>query len=145
MSAAVETIKCPRCKIFKNKEEFGKDSTKAKGISCWCKACKKTWRANHRKKYPEKAKIRDFAGDLWKHYRMTVEEYRRIEKVQKNRCACCGKHKSNFKRQLHVDHDHKTGKIRGLLCTQCNPGIGYFQHSVARLKMAIRYLERTKG
>jgi hypothetical protein len=49
-----------------------------------------------------------------------------------------------FTNGLHVDHDHKTGLIRGLLCTQCNPGIGYFQDSIERLQLAIKYLEKFK-
>lgn len=145
MYAELERIKCPRCKIAKEKKEFGKDSTTAKGISSWCKLCKKTWRANHRKKFPEKAKRRDFENDLQKHYGISIEQYMDMHKAQKGRCACCGKHRSSFKRRLHVDHDHKTGRIRGLLCTQCNPGIGYFQHSVERLKQAIQYLGKFKN
>lgn len=145
MYAELERISCPRCKVAKQKSEFGKDSTKAKGISSWCKDCKRKWRSEHRKKYPEKARIRDFANDLMKHYGITPEKYQEMDRRQKGRCACCGRHKSNFKRGLHVDHDHKSGKIRALLCTRCNPGIGYFEHSIPMLKRAIRYLEKFKN
>jgi hypothetical protein len=144
MYAELERITCPRCKVAKEKKEFGKDSTQAKGISCWCKPCKKQWRSEHRKKDPEAARKRDFAGDLKKHYGMTVAEYERLYEMQKGCCACCGVHSSKFKRGLHVDHHHESGQIRGLLCTQCNPGLGYFEDSIEKLQKAIRYLKKFK-
>lgn len=86
----------------------------------------------------------NFEWDLWKNYRIRKPDYDRMYENQKGCCACCGIHESAFKRKLHVDHDKKTGLVRGLLCTQCNPGIGYFEHSVGRLKKAVRYLEKFK-
>lgn len=85
-----------------------------------------------------------FRQDLWKHYRIRIDEYRALYDSQEGKCACCGQHESEFKRNLHVDHDHETGKIRGLLCTQCNPGIGYFQDSIERLEMAVQCLKKFK-
>ena len=86
-----------------------------------------------------------FHQDLWKHYKIRPETYDALYQAQEGKCACCGVHESAFKRQLHVDHDHATGRIRGLLCTQCNPGIGYFQDSIERLEMAIKYLKKFKN
>lgn len=65
--------------------------------------------------------------------------------LQKGKCACCGIEEASFKRKLHVDHDKNTGSVRGLLCTQCNPGIGYFKHSIDRLEKAIQYLKKFKN
>jgi hypothetical protein len=87
----------------------------------------------------------NFEWDLWKNYRIRFDEYKQLYEEQKGCCAVCGVHESNFKRKLHVDHDHQTGQVRGLLCTQCNPGIGYFQHSIERLEMAIQYLGKFKN
>lgn len=56
-------------------------------------------------------------------------------------CAICKKHKSNFTRALAVDHCHTTGKIRGLLCTNCNRALGNIKDSIDNLKNAIEYLE----
>lgn len=63
---------------------------------------------------------------------------------QMERCKICLMHKSQFQKGLAVDHCHKTGKIRGLLCHKCNTGIGSFQENIARLKSAINYLEKNK-
>lgn len=135
---------CPRCKVAKEEKEFGKDSAKAKGISSWCKLCKKTWRTQWRKDNPEKAKAQDFKNDLKKNYGITPECYYEMFEKQKGLCACCGQSHESFKRGFHVDHDHTTGQVRGLLCTECNPGIGYFQESTERLEMAIAYLKKFK-
>lgn len=107
------------------------------------------WLNKNGKKYPRPfcntCKSKEyFAQDLWKHYRIRLPEYNALYASQDGKCACCGQHESAFKRKLHVDHDHETGKIRGLLCTQCNPGIGYFQDSIPRLEMALAYLKKFK-
>jgi hypothetical protein len=57
---------------------------------------------------------------LLKKYGINEVEYNRKLKAQDHRCAICKKHKSEFSYSLHVDHSHKTGKIRGLLCYYCN-------------------------
>lgn len=145
MYAELKRIVCSRCKVAKEKKEFGKDSTTARGISSWCKSCKKTWRSEHRKKYPEKARIQDFTNDLKKNYGLTIDQYKQIHASQNGKCGCCGVDEKNFKRNLHVDHDHNTGKIRGLLCTQCNPGLGYFEDSIEKLEKAIAYLKKFKN
>jgi hypothetical protein len=99
--------------------------------------------AERRKDEPEKHKQIDFKNDL-KKYGLTPEDYRNMFESQKGKCACCGTDASEFRRGLHVDHDHSTGQVRALLCTKCNPGIGYFDDSTERLEMAIKYLNKFK-
>jgi hypothetical protein len=60
-------------------------------------------------------------------------------KIQDGRCAICRK-KPQTGRRLSVDHDHKTGEVRGLLCTLCNQGLGYFKDDPGRLGAALEYL-----
>lgn len=74
---------------------------------------------------------------------ITLDEYNDMLKSQDERCAICGRHyteASRDKRRLAVDHDHKTGRIRGLLCTNCNGAIGRFSDSVELMSKAIEYL-----
>ena len=63
---------------------------------------------------------------------------RRSKKAK--RCCCCGSRTHNG-RGWHIDHDHKTKKFRGILCNNCNLGLGHFKDSVQRLSQAIKYLE----
>jgi hypothetical protein len=60
---------------------------------------------------------------------------------QKGRCAICGIHQADLKRALCLDHDHKTGKVRGLLCYNCNFLIGNAKDNIGTLQRAIKYLE----
>lgn len=130
MYAELKRKVCKNCNVEKNEKEFSvfKKGNK-KYLRPFCLDCKS---AVH------------FKEDLWKHYRIRLPEYNALYTAQNGSCACCGVHESAFKRQLHVDHDHITGKVRGLLCTQCNPGIGYFKDSIERLEMAIKYLKKFK-
>lgn len=69
-----------------------------------------------------KAQDKIRAKDLYlrRKYGITLAVYNEMLKDQNNNCALCGKHKSKFKKSLAVDHNHKTGKVRGLVCFHCN-------------------------
>lgn len=69
---------------------------------------------------------------------ITREAYAEMEAVQGGRCAICGEVPE---KSLHIDHDHKTGQVRGLLCGHCNRGLGLFRDDPDRLKAAARYLK----
>jgi len=70
---------------------------------------------------------------------LTEEDYDQMLKHQHRVCAICASPPTK-KRRLAVDHDHNTDEVRGLLCTNCNLGLGFFQDSVALLDEAMRYL-----
>ena len=61
-------------------------------------------------------------------------------KKQKGQCAICGIHQDSLNKRLCIDHCHKTNRIRGLLCTSCNAGIGNLRESIELLKNSIDYL-----
>lgn len=76
-------------------------------------------------------------------YGIDVGQYNALFATQKGFCAICNKHQQDLERQLGVDHDHKTGKIRGLLCSECNSALGFFKDSRKNLENAMIYLEET--
>lgn len=84
----------------------------------------------------------EWESQLRKNYGIGVVEYRAMLVQQGCRCKIC--RRLPFKRRLDVDHDHATGKVRGLLCNNCNSGIGKFQDSVTLLQLASEYLEATQ-
>jgi hypothetical protein len=76
-----------------------------------------------------------------RNYGLSVDEYAAILDSQSGGCGICGaKVPGGNSIFMHVDHCHATGKIRGLLCTNCNRGLGYFQDDIEVLAAAIRYL-----
>lgn len=79
-----------------------------------------------------------------KTYGINLEEYEKILYEQDFRCAICKIHQSKLNRSLYIDHCHTTGKIRGLLCSKCNSGIGFFSDSIKKLENAINYLKDNK-
>lgn len=164
---------CPKCKTYKdfdcfyrvnaNKSNEIKDRKTGKmrdkrTHASWCIECRlkksrasqkllresgeqvllnKKWYANVRKRI------------LKTRYGMTVEEYDALAELQNNLCAICGnpettKHKKGTAKRLCVDHDHSSGKLRQLLCHNCNCGLGRFFDDPERLEKAVEYLRRHK-
>lgn len=96
------------------------------------------WRANNQKKV---------AQYKWKErYNITPERYDELFSKQEGLCAICGQpetarhNRSRKVQKLAVDHCHTTGRIRGLLCQDCNRGLGKFRDDPQRLQKAIDYL-----
>jgi hypothetical protein len=71
---------------------------------------------------------------------MTVDEYNEIIKMQDGVCYIC-KNSCDSGKSLAVDHDHNNGKIRGLLCRNCNTGLGFFKENTENMLRAIEYIE----
>lgn len=79
-------------------------------------------------------------------YGLTIDEYNALFEKQHGKCAICGGDGSGSKNdKLYIDHDHNTGRVRGLLCGRCNFALGHFDDDVERMKQAILYLESSKG
>ncbi len=75
-------------------------------------------------------------SDLKAKYALALEDFAQMELRQSRLCACCGE-----QAELVVDHDHKTGKVRGLLCAPCNRTIGHSKENPQRLRAAAKFLE----
>lgn len=97
---------------------------------------------NIKKKYDNSkhGKAKNFANKLKRIFNITVEEYNKMFKEQEGKCKICGIDQTKLKIKLTVDHDHKTGKIRGLLCHKCNSVLGYANDDIEIFKNIIKYL-----
>ena len=71
---------------------------------------------------------------------MTQDDYERMLAAQGGCCAICGR-RPRAGKHLHVDHDHDTGRVRGLLCFSCNVAIGNLHHDVDRVLRAADYVD----
>ena len=115
------------------------------------KASKAKWeKANPDKVYVQrlrqriKAQLRALSSELRLNYRVSFDEYMAIWKMQGGVCAICkSPHSGNRKvRDLIIEHDHTTGRVRGLTCQFCNHGLAGFKDNIDNLKAAILYLEK---
>lgn len=139
--------KCSCCGEVKPTTEFTRRKNHGKwGFYYYCKACVNKKRKQYSLDNPEKCKRIHKKHNLKKLYGLTIEDVGIILKNQNYKCAICGKEiflfGSSKKLTAHVDHDHKTGKIRGLLCQECNTGLGKFMDNPEYLLGAISYLNK---
>lgn len=73
-------------------------------------------------------------------YGISLEDYNKLFAEQNGCCKICKTHQNEFKKKLHVDHNHKTGEVRGLLCHNCNLAIGRLKEDPAIVKSVLEYL-----
>lgn len=85
-----------------------------------------------------KTKAREYR--LKRTYGITLAQYDSLLASQRDCCAVCGKHRTKEKTNLHVDHDHKTGEVRGLLCSYCNLRVVGRHRDAGLFEAASRYL-----
>jgi hypothetical protein len=109
-----------------NREWYERNTDKMAALS-------RAWAASN----PDRAKAIGRKGHLKKTYGLTLEDYDRLLEAQGGKCVC-----GSTKKPLHVDHDHETGEVRGLLCGPCNRTIGMALESPERLMALVRYLKR---
>jgi hypothetical protein len=144
----VDEKKCTCCKIIKPVTDFyPKGVYKKTGkirYGSHCKKChslKASVRWSEDDLFRNRQKNRGYKYSLMKNYGLTEASYLELYKKQNNCCAIC-KNKSKTKTgKLFVDHCHDTGNVRGLLCRQCNTGIGFLGDDIERLANAIMYLK----
>jgi Recombination endonuclease VII len=159
---------CARCRHIRNSSKFYKNRTKADGLDDYCKACRRSYfsvykktniafkettrrcRRNYYLRHRERliARSRKWyytKGNntrLKRAYGIDQKEYEQMLAKQGGVCAICNESPSNKDRghKLHIDHDHKTGKVRGLLCSMCNTSIGYLRDDPRLVLAALTYL-----
>jgi hypothetical protein len=146
---------CSRCKEEKPHSAFHKYSTQKDGLHYYCKICRQDIEDTpSRREYAKKYRAMRLSADSQysqhskrkARYGIEPDEYIRLWHEQNGKCAICDEQeKALYKgkiRSLAVDHCHKTGKVRALLCNACNNGLGRFRDDPSRLEAAIRYLQR---
>lgn len=133
---------CTMCGVSKPEEDFHWHY-KAKGIRrAYCKVCRSEEERKRQEQPEYKEKRREYL--LGKHYGISTKEYDERLSYQKYGCAICGDACKSGK-LLAVDHDHKTGKVRELLCGLCNTGLGAFRDRPELLEVAADYLRKHNG
>ena|SRR5579859_1362103 len=118
---------CAKCKAEKEESEFYRHWDKRDQkyrIDSWCKLCTNQKNRDYEQSIEGQEKRR---RSLFKRkYDITPEYWDELFRLQAGKCGICGKHFSSDSRSIHVDHDHETGKVRGLLCHLCNTKLDWY-------------------
>ena len=132
----IKEKKCSKCKQIKPLSDFHKSKNGKFGVHHYCKKCNSKFRKSTYK-YNIERQTRT-------KYKVEFEEIIDLYDNQNGRCAICDKHFDisliSKRNGLHIDHCHKTGRVRGLLCSNCNTSIGKFNDNIEVLQNAIQYL-----
>jgi len=132
---------------------MSKDRTRRTGLSSWCKSCRtvstrgwtnkntqrlKSYRALKYEQNYDYMKARDYS--LKQRYGIDLNGYDLLLRSQNYCCAICGRDGREMTYLLHVDHNHISGKVRGLLCAPCNVFLGHLKDDATKIERAIKYL-----
>jgi len=135
----LQTKVCSSCCTRKLFSDFSKRKGTKDGLHYICKQCANE-RRRERRKQPDYLKNETLKRD----FSLSFEDYKKMLLAQNGVCAICDcPETSTYKgklRHLSVDHDHKTGQIRGLLCNDCNSALGFFKDDIQVLRKAAKYL-----
>lgn len=145
---------CTDCDTSKPLDAFFPQAGKFGGVHSHCRECRnargrartandgdsvRAWRKEWRRKNPDRCREYARRHHLKVNYGLSEADYDALVERHGGCCAICGGDAG-----LAVDHCHTTGVVRGLLCTRCNPGLGFFQDDPELLRQAIDYLERSR-
>jgi hypothetical protein len=136
----MKTKLCRSCSIEKPAEAFPPNPKIKDGLGSYCRICRDQ-KAKASPKYKENIR----KAQLKKLYKITPEQYQEMFDKQGGLCRICQSADTGHRSHLSIDHDHATGRVRGLLCHDCNLGLGKFKDDTNRLKMAIMYLSLTES
>jgi len=153
MDEQIISKKCTKCEQTLTLEHFSKHPTAKYGRNSVCIKCDSArvvaWqRANREKtraraqRFNQKESTKQYRRQwmLENRYGITQEEFDVLKEQQGGRCAICDTECED----LHIDHDHLSGKVRGLLCGSCNRAIGLLKEDPAVVRKAVEYLEKNK-
>lgn len=130
--------RCQQCHLEKEITEFYTDKTRKDGFRQKCKPCQLKAKSDWIKANREKER----STRLKNQYNITIQIYKEMLLKQNNCCYICKTiNPGNKMQSFQIDHDHNTGKVRGLLCPKCNRGLGFFNDNVELLRTAALYLD----
>ena len=126
---------CSACKQEKVDKDFYVNNRLACKLTSQCKTCILDYSKKKRLSNPAEVKRKQRAADLKKRYNITPEEYDRMLREQDNKCGICNQHK-----KLGIDHCHKSGKVRMLLCINCNSSVGIVENCNTNYEDILKYI-----
>ena len=155
-----ETKICSKCHKTKRLEEFSRDKNNKDGRTYDCKKCRskvyKQWCLDNPKKaketrdryapyrkeyYQRPEQLLKYRKRWVQRYGLSLEEFDKMVDTQRNLCYVCNRPEPQVKnRHLCIDHNHKTGKVRKLLCSSCNRALGLLRENLVVIEKLKQYL-----
>ncbi len=138
MTVAEATKACGACEVSKPVGEYTKDAATKDGLDRRCRSC-----SSVRQRAAYASRPAAYRGYNLRRYGISVADYDAMLEEQGGGCAICFTTEPGGRgSRLHVDHDHATGEVRGLLCVNCNNGLGRFGDDADALDAASAYLRK---
>ena len=132
--------KCRDCGEEKPLDEFYNDKQTKDGKHSYCKPCHSARRRAWDRANPEKAAENKRRNNLKREYDITLEQFDEMLAEQGGCCAACGTTEPGGSGTFHVDHCHDSGEVRGLLCHNCNRGLGFLGDDLDGVMNMVYYL-----
>lgn len=157
-------MRCSRCKKVKGKTKFSQDSTRVNGYFPWCMDCQNQYAKAHRFQDESaepngnlcpvddrvvrgranrrfcSSRCKEKVSALRKKFNLTIEEFRALVDAAEGRCPICQKRPTEW----HVDHDHRSGKVMGVVCAACNVGaLAYTYHDPDFIRRLLAFIENS--
>lgn len=129
---------CGGCKTTKSAANFYRSRYQRDGLQSQCKTCQHQQRSVWNDQNPVRLKEQRRRADVRRKFGITLEQYNQL---MQSECEVCGGTGDSLGR-MALDHDHKTGAIRGVLCGKCNMALGLCTDDPSRLRALADYLER---
>jgi len=124
--------KCTKCSQEKEEKDFYKIGV------YWCRSCRNAYsRAYMKRTYRKSARKIHFLNK----FGLSLDDWDVIYNRQGGKCLICLRHASTLTMPLCIDHDHEIGKVRGLLCKECNSALGFFHDNPYTIYRAFKHLE----
>lgn len=132
---------CTKCGESKSREEFNKSSHRKDGLQYYCRTCCNARKAEYDRSIGGKERRRVRYNK--QKYNLEPTEFTAMLEAQDYRCAICTEELdiAHGKKGYHIDHNHSSGEVRGILCRYCNIALGYLKDSPLNAQAATRYLE----
>ena len=126
---------CSKCRVEQPLQNFSRYARSADGLHSQCKECARAASAEWEAKNPEKVRAKNRRC----RYGISPEDVLALRQTQDGKCPGCQRDLTTVREC--VDHDHATGKVRGLLCARCNTNLGMANDDPATLRRLVNYLE----
>lgn len=136
---------CSKCRLEKDQSLFSIDKSRRDGLQPRCKSCSALANKEYKaRKDPRELKKNQYKAFIKHKYGVSVEWVEERLAAHNNKCKVCGAKMELHTNTVAIDHCHKTGEVRDIVCKKCNTAMGHFRDDPKLIAKAIDYLTEMK-